>query len=207
MDVAGYVRVSTEMQREEGSHEKQRQKLRTWARERSHDIDIFEDAAVSGQKDNRQAYNDMMNNISQYDAVVVRELSRFGRSLRKVLEDIEKLQEKNIDFISLKEEFDTDSAMGTAMMQMIGVFNEFWANLARERTKEMIEQRRKEGKPVGRPKKLDKKDRKKLCRQWEKGISYNALTKLHDINSPSTAKKYVEEGLDKDWISKEERKV
>jgi len=203
--VAGYVRVSTEMQKDEGSHEKQREKLRQWATQRDHDIDIYEDAAISGQKDNREAYSNMMEQVSRYDAVVVRELSRFGRSLKTVLSDIEKLQEKEIEFISIKEEFDTESAMGKAMMQMIGVFNEFWANLARERTKEMIEQRRKEGKPVGRPKQLDKNERKKLCKQWEKGISYNALTKLHEISSPSTAKSYVEEGLEKGWISKENR--
>lgn len=206
MNVAGYVRVSTEMQKKEGSHEKQRDKLRTWGRERDHDIDIYQDIAISGQDDDRQAYNDMMQQLSQYDAVVVRELSRFGRSLRKVLEDIEKLDEENVDFISLQDDFDTSSAQGKLIFQVIGAFNEFWANLARERTKEMIEQRRKEGKPVGRPKKLSEEKRKKLCKQWEKGISYNALTKLHDIDSASTAKKYVEEGLEKNWIDEEKRK-
>lgn len=134
-----------------------------------------------------------MNSLDDFDAVVVRELSRFGRDLQTVLKDIEKLEGHDVKFISLKEDFDTSTAMGKAMMQMIGVFNEFWANLARERTIEMVERRKANGEPVGRPKKLDHKERKKL-REYrkEKDLGYRALGKLFDV-SPATARRYVKE--------------
>jgi len=178
MNVAGYVRVSTEQQREEGSHQNQRGRLETWADRHDHELTIFEDIAISGQADDRPEYDAMMHSLDAYDAVAVRELSRFGRSLQQVLQDIERLQEHEVDFISVTEDFSTDSAMGKAMLQMIGVFNEFWANLARERANEMVERRREQGDPIGRPRKVDD-DTLDQIREWnEQGLSYSAIATL-----------------------------
>jgi len=178
MNVAGYVRVSTEQQRDEGSHENQRAKLEAWADRQGHDLDIFEDIAISGQSEDRPEYQAMMDSLDAYDAVAVRELSRFGRSLQTVLQDIETLQDNNVEFISVTEDFATDSAMGKAMLQMIGVFNEFWANLARERANEMVERRRENNEPIGRPRKVDD-DTLEQIRGWrEQGLSYAAIATL-----------------------------
>jgi site-specific DNA recombinase len=180
MRVAGYIRVSTKQQKQEGSHERQRDRLEDWADRNDHDLDIYQDIAISGQSDDRPAYEEMMTAVKDggYGAVAVRELSRFGRSLQQVLGDIETLDEHDVEFISISESFDTSSAMGTAMLQMIGVFNEFWANLARERAKEMVERRKAEGKPVGRPRKVDG-DTLEQIREWhEAGLSYSDIATL-----------------------------
>jgi len=178
MQVAGYIRVSTEQQRDEGSHENQRDRLETWADRHDHELTIFEDIAISGQADDRPEYEAMMSQLGEYDAVAVRELSRFGRSLQRVLRDIERLQDGDVEFISVTEDFATDSAMGKAMLQMIGVFNEFWANLARERANEMVERRREQGEPIGRPRKVDD-DTMQQIREWrEQGLSYSAIATL-----------------------------
>lgn len=178
MDVAGYIRVSTEQQREEGSHENQKEKLRQWADRNDHDLEIFEDIAISGQSDERPAYHELLDRCQEFDAVAVRELSRFGRSLRQVLQDIEHLDDHGTKFISITEDFNTDSAMGKAMMQMIGVFNEFWANLSRERALETVERRKEQGKPVGRPRKLDDSQIGQV-REWhEMGLGYSAIATL-----------------------------
>jgi site-specific DNA recombinase len=180
MRVAGYIRVSTKQQKQEGSHERQRDRLEDWADRNDHDLDIYQDIAISGQSDDRPAYEEMMAAVKGggYGAVAVRELSRFGRSLQQVLGDIETLDEHDVEFISISESFDTSSAMGTAMLQMIGVFNEFWANLARERAKEMVERRKAEGKPVGRPRKVDD-DTLEQIREWDDaGLSYSDIATL-----------------------------
>ena len=198
MKVAGYVRVSTEQQKDEGSHIRQREQLEAWADRNNHDIEIFEDIAISGQSDDRPEYHEMMDRAEEFDAVAVRELSRFGRSLQTVLKDIEKLKEQDVDFTSITEEFGTDSAMGTAMMQMIGVFNEFWANLARERANEMVQRRREEGKPIGRPRKVDDETLDQI-REWnDAGLSYAAIATLVEdiIGEPidkSTIYRYCKE--------------
>ena len=199
MNVAGYIRVSTEQQREEGSHDRQRERLETWANRHGHELTVFEDIAISGQSDDRPEYEAMMDRLDEWDAVAVRELSRFGRSLQTVLRDIERLQAHDVDFISVTESFDTSDAMGKAMMQMIGVFNEFWANLARERAQAEVERRRENGEPIGRPKKLQSPDAIEDLLEWrELGLSYAKIATLIEDGygvelHRDTVRRYVEE--------------
>lgn len=180
MNVAGYVRVSTEQQKEDGSHERQREQLQEWAERNDHELTLFEDVAISGQSDDRPEYDVMINCATggEFDAVAVRELSRFGRSLQQVLRDIDQLDEHGVEFVSITESFDTGSAMGEAMLGMIGVFNQFWADLARERAEREVERRREAGEPLGRPKKLDKEQREQV-REWhDMGLGYSAIVPL-----------------------------
>lgn len=178
MKVAGYVRVSTEQQKEEGSHERQRARLEEWADRNDHDLTLYEDIAVSGQADNREAYEQMLADIDGYDMVVVRELSRFGRQLRKVINDIADLQEQGVDFKELKGEWDTSTASGELMFNIRASLNQYWADLARERAMEEVERRRREGEPIGRPKKLDDEQREQV-REWhDMGLGYTAITTL-----------------------------
>lgn len=180
MKVAGYIRVSTEEQKEEGSHENQREHLEEWADREGHELECFRDIAISGQSEERDGYNDLMDRAEEFDAVVVRELSRFGRSLRTVLNDIHDLNERDVDFISISDQFDTSTAQGKLLMHMIGAFNQFWADLARERANEMIQRRREQGKPIGRPKKLDAEQLEQV-REWrESGLSYTTISALVD---------------------------
>ena len=178
MTVAGYVRVSTEQQKNDGSHVTQREQLREWADREGKEIELFEDIAISGQSDERESYNQMMDRVDEFDAVVVRELSRFGRNLQKVLDDVETLDEKDVDFVTLSGEFDTSTAQGKLLLQVKGAFDEFWSNLAQERANEMVQRRREQGKPIGRPKKLDA-DQLEQVRDWrDKGLSYGAIATL-----------------------------
>jgi len=178
MNVAGYIRVSTEQQKDEGSHENQRDKLREWAESNEHEIEFFGDKAISGQADEREDYDELMDRAEEFDAIVVRELSRFGRSLRQVLNDIHHLNERDVDFISISDQFDTSTAQGKLLMHMIGAFNQFWADLARERANEMIQRRREQGKPIGRPRKLDAEQIEQV-REWDKsGLSYTTIAAL-----------------------------
>lgn len=178
MKVAGYVRVSTKQQKEDGSHVTQREMLREWAEDKDAELVLFEDIAISGQSDEREGYDEMMSRVDEFDAVVVRELSRFGRNLRKVLDDVETLDEHGVEFITLSGEFDTSTAQGKLLLQVKGAFDEFWSNLAQERANEMVQRRREEGKPIGRPRKVDDETLEQI-RDWrEKGLSYSAIATL-----------------------------
>lgn len=201
MKVAGYVRVSTEKQKEEGSHERQKEHLEGWAERNGHSIEIFMDAGISGQSEEREAYSEMMESVEEFDAVVVRELSRMGRSLKKLIEDIEELGRKEVDFISLSENLDTTTAQGKLLFQIMGAFSEFYANKKREETLAMIERRKAEGKSIGRPKKLSREDREEMFEMWEeKDLSYRTLAKIFEDRVPgdqnlsaSTVQRYVKQ--------------
>jgi len=179
MNVAGYVRVSTEQQRDEGSHENQRQRLREWADREGHDIDIYEDIAISGQSDERDAHAELMDNLDEYDAVVVRELSRWGRSLQKTLNDIDELDKADVGFISLTERnIDTTTADGRLLLNIKGALDQYWSDIAQERAREVAQRRKEQGLQVGRPKKLTDEQIEQV-REWnDMGLGYSSIVPL-----------------------------
>ena len=179
MQVAGYIRVSTEQQKEEGSHENQRERLEQWADRNDHELDLYEDIAVSGQSNDREAHQELMDSLDRYDAVVIRELSRWGRSLQKTLNDIETLNDQGVDFISIKDKkIDTTTADGQLLLNIKGALDQYWADLARERAIEAAQRRKEQGLPVGRPRKLDPEQIEQV-REWQDiGLGYSSITNL-----------------------------
>jgi len=187
MRCAGYVRVSTEQQKEDGSHERQAERLRTWAERRDAEIDIYQDTAISGQDPNRESYRELMGDpseddlgtVTEYDTLLVREMSRFGRSLQQVTKDIERLDDNDVDFVSLKEDIDMSSAQGKLMMHIIAAFNQFWSDWSRERAIEYAERARNDDDlQLGRPTKLGP-EQKAQVREWhEMGLGYGSIVPL-----------------------------
>jgi len=199
MNVAGYVRVSTKEQKEDGAHVNQRGRLEKWADENGNDIEFFEDTAVSGQSHNREAYQEMMDRLDGFDAVAVRELSRFGRNLQKVLQDLDELEEEGVEFVSLRDDIDTTTAQGKLFFHIKTAFNQYWSDLAQERSKEMVQRRREEGKRVGRPPKLPAEERQLVRDLHDQGLGYRAIsvlskedTRFSEPISHATVKRYVE---------------
>ena len=200
MHVAGYVRVSTEQQRDEGSHENQRGRLEGWADREGHTIDIYEDIAISGQSDEREAHDELMDSLDAYDAVVVRELSRWGRSLQKTLNDIDRLDDHDVGFISLTEKnIDTTTPDGRLLLNIKGALDQYWSDIAQERGREMAQRRKEQGKPIGRPKKLNEEQREQVIEWHEMGLGYSAIASLVDDGfgievDRSTIYRYCKEG-------------
>jgi DNA invertase Pin-like site-specific DNA recombinase len=179
MHVAGYVRVSTEQQRDEGSHENQRDRLTDWADREGHTIDIYQDIAISGQSDERDAHDELMASLEDYDAVVVRELSRWGRSLQKTLNDIDRLDDHDVGFISLTEKnIDTTTPDGRLLLNIKGALDQYWSDIAQERGREMAQRRKEQGKPIGRPKKLNEEQREQVIEWHEMGLGYSSIVPL-----------------------------
>ena len=119
-----------------------------------------------------------MNSYQEYDAVVVRELSRFGRDPLTVLQDVEEIVDSDTEFVSITEDFDTSSAMGKAFVRIVAVINGMYADLRREQAVRAAERRRENGEPVGRPKKLNDELRAEAFDLRRKGVSYQAIARV-----------------------------
>ena len=181
-DIAAYIRVSTQQQKDEGAHENQRESIRSWADRSGYDpdadIDLYEDIAISGQSDNREQYAELMESYDEYDIVAVRELSRFGRDPLTVLQDVEEIIDSDTDFVSITEDFDTSTAMGKAFVRIVAVINGMYSDLRREQSIRAAERRREEGKPLGRPKKLDDEQLAEVYDLRKKGVSYSDIARI-----------------------------
>ncbi len=139
--VIGYVRVSSESQMlRENSISNQKQFIREYCERFNYElVDIYEDLGVSGLRDDRIGLNELIDKVkkSECEGVVVYSLSRLGRKLTKVIDIIELFKKKNIEFISIKENFNMNEIYGKLMLQILGSLNEFEVNVLGERIRDV----------------------------------------------------------------------
>ena len=87
---------------------------------------LFEDEGFSGGNLARPRFQEMMRTVrrEKYRAVVVYRLDRISRNIGDFANLIKELESYQVDFISVKEQFDTSSPMGRAMMYISSVFSQ-----------------------------------------------------------------------------------
>ncbi|MCB5942796.1 recombinase family protein, partial [bacterium 210820-DFI.6.52] len=81
---------------------------------------------------------ELLKIIRTNDTVVVESISRLGRNTLDILTLLQHLEKEKVEFISLKENMDTSTPTGKAMLQMMSVIAELERNLLAERVKERI---------------------------------------------------------------------
>src|SRR2546427_11757055 len=148
--VALYCRVSTTDQ----TCDNQLRDLRDYCRARGWtDVREFIDTGISGTKERRPALDKMMVEVKarRVDLVVVAAFDRFGRSVRHLVEALDLFHHLGVEFISLREQVDTGSALGQAIFTIIAAIAQLERSLIVERVRAGLRRRRAEGKRLGRP--------------------------------------------------------
>ncbi|MEO6892612.1 MAG: recombinase family protein [Ktedonobacteraceae bacterium] len=79
---------------------------------------------------------------------------RLGRSLKDLIETLNLLKNRGVDFISLTENIDTTTPGGKLIFHLMGDLAEFERDLIRERTNAGLVAARARGRVGGRPRKL-----------------------------------------------------
>lgn len=125
-----YVRVSTAEQNEQRQIEAIESKAK---------IDKWFIDKLSGKNIERENFKQMMNYLREGDEVYVQDWSRLSRSTKDMLATIEKLNEKGVKLISLKENFDTSTPTGKLMLGLISSINQYEREILIERQNEGIE--------------------------------------------------------------------
>jgi DNA invertase Pin-like site-specific DNA recombinase len=107
---------------------------------------------IGGSKANRPGLEELLTYARSGDEIVVWRLDRFGRSLRDLIDTINNLQDKGIEFQSLQEKIDTKTSSGKLIFHIFASLAEFERNIIRERTNAGLQAARARGKMGGRPK-------------------------------------------------------
>jgi DNA invertase Pin-like site-specific DNA recombinase len=124
---------------------------------------IFGDEGVSGSKTDRPQLNAALDQLRKGDTLVVWRLDRLGRSLPHLIEVVNGLNARGVDFKSLREAIDTSSASGKLVFHVMAAMAEFERDLIRERTNAGLASARARGRLGGRPKALTP-DKVKMAR-------------------------------------------
>jgi DNA invertase Pin-like site-specific DNA recombinase len=113
---------------------------------------------LSGAVTDRPALHDALEFARSGDTLIVWKLDRLARSMKQLIETMEKLRLRNIGFRSLTEALDTTTAQGRLVFHMFGALAEFERSLIRERTRAGLAAARRIGRTGGRPPKLTEDD-------------------------------------------------
>lgn len=109
---------------------------------------FYIDGGYSGKDLNRPAMQELMKDVENHeiDAVIVFKLDRISRSQRDTLYLIEEVFNKhNVGFISVRENFDTTSPFGKAMIGILSVFAQLERETILERTRLGLRKRAEAG--------------------------------------------------------------
>ena len=104
----------------------------------------------SGKDTNRTELKKMLEFCRQGDTIYCESISRMARNTKDFLEIIEQLNQKQVEFISLKECIDTSTPQGRLMLTIIAAINAFERENLLERQREGIAIAKAEGKYKGR---------------------------------------------------------
>ncbi len=144
-----YVRVSTAHQAEEGeSLDEQIRKLEDYCSYRRWpDVTVYREEGFSGKDLKRPAFQKLMADINKgkINTVIVKKVDRLSRSITDFENVYKKFQEKNVDLISLQENFDTSSAIGRSVIRIVLIFAQLEREQTSERTIDVMAYRAKQG--------------------------------------------------------------
>lgn len=112
---------------------------------------VFEDEGFSGGNMKRPAFQKMMADVRKhkFKAIVVYRLDRISRNISDFAGLIDELTKLDVSFVSIREQFDTSTPMGRAMMFIISVFSQLERETIAERISDNMMELAKTGRWLG----------------------------------------------------------
>ncbi|WP_252227970.1 recombinase family protein [Clostridium sp. ZBS3] len=117
------------------------------------EYEIYEDEGFSGGNIDRPNFKKMMKDIKakKFSHLICYRLDRISRNVADFTSTLEILNKCNVSFVSIKEQFDTSSAMGRAMMNISATFAQLERETIAERIKDNLRELAKTGRWLGGP--------------------------------------------------------
>ena len=194
-----YARISTSDNDQDP--ETQLMALRDYCRANDWEVvKEYVDTASARDLAHRTAWRELLDDCAKRKCkvVVVFKLDRAFRSVKDMHDTLAVWELLGVEFRSLREQFETSTAVGRLLLNMLAAVAEFELEMIRERVKAGMDRARRQGKRIGRPSVMDRRGFKKRFRAVlerlndghisrrnaakELGIGYATLKRLLDVN-------------------------
>lgn len=155
-----YLRVSTQAQ----STELQRAEIAAFLSARGWRAYTEYEDKQSGTDPTRPELRRLLRDARErkLDVVVCWKLDRLFRSLRDLVATLQEFNDLGVEFISLKDQIDMSTASGRLLVHLVSAFSEFEVSLIRERVRAGVENARRRGAQLGRPRTAPDSEIKRL---------------------------------------------
>jgi DNA invertase Pin-like site-specific DNA recombinase len=145
--------------------------------------ELFIDKA-SGKNTDRPELKRLLTYVRQGDTVIVESISRFARNTRDLLDLVEQLAAKQVEFISKKEAIDTTTPTGKFMLTIFGAVAELEREYILQRQQEGIVIAKAQGRYKGR-KPISHPDFNKVVAKW-RANGMTAVEAMRRLNMKPT---------------------
>jgi DNA invertase Pin-like site-specific DNA recombinase len=189
----GYIRNSRITQ--ENSIEVQKKLINDFCENNKIKLDkIIVDEGISGSGEKtklREGYNSIIEMVhnQEIDTLVVISISRWGRNLGEIYNSVSLMENKGVNFLSIKENIDTSTPYGRFTINLLSSLYEMELELIKDRVKDTLNMKKENGKvysptPFGYNRvgddlvenKKEKRVLNKIVRLKEKGLSYGEIS-------------------------------
>jgi site-specific DNA recombinase len=166
------------------------------------DIYTYEDEGFSGKDTHRPQFQNMMTDLrkNHYDFLVCYKLDRLGRNLSDLVNIIDELNKLSISFISIKEQFDTSTPIGRAMMLFTGVLAQMEREQIAERVKDNMLMLARSGRWLGGTTPLGFNSKKDEAIAWNNKLKTSYRLSVNE-NEMETVRFIFQEFLEKQSLS------
>ena len=152
MEIAIYSRKSKYTDKGESTHN-QIEMCKEYAEKHysNPEYTIYEDEGFSGGDTNRSSFQQMLEDArgKKFEVLICYRLDRVSRNIADFSALIEELQKHDIAFVSIREQFDTSTPMGRAMMFIASVFAQLERETIGERIRDNMHELAKTGRWLG----------------------------------------------------------
>lgn len=150
---------------------------------------------ISGKNTDRPELKKMMAFVRHGDTVVVESISRFARNTKDLLELVEQLTAKGVEFLSKQEAIDTATSTGKFMLTIFGAIAELEREYILQRQAEGIAIAKEQGVYKGR-KSIVRPEFENVVSLWRQGriTAVEAMRRL-DMKASTFYRKVKEAGI------------
>ncbi len=153
INAKGYVRVSTNMQKEDGvSLETQIDRIKEYCRYKKLElVKVYEDAGISGKNmADRPGLQELKTDIQKGDSIIFCDLSRLGRNTVDVILFNDFVRGKGAKLICLAPDIDFSTPLGEMIITVLSGFNQYERQMIGQNVSTNMKRLAKDGKLRGR---------------------------------------------------------
>ena len=145
---------------------------------------VFEEK-ISSATPNRPILAECLNYLREGDVFWVHSIDRLARNLIELQSIVSSLVDKGVEvrFYTENLTFSKGSSpMQELMLQVLGAFAQFERKLIRERQQEGINNAKRQGRYLGRPKKISDEDKKLIIQMHSDGCTPSFIAENFDVS-------------------------
>jgi len=119
----------------------------------------YVDRAPANDLAHRVQWRQLLDDAAKrkFTVVLVFKLDRAFRSVKHMHDTLAAWELVGVSFKSLREQFDTSTALGRLLLNLLAALAEFELELIRERVKAGMDRARRQGRQIGRPRVTDRR--------------------------------------------------